>query len=347
MYLYGPWPAGSLTRGRRAEPEIGTCWRLRARLKPEEAGIRPEPPAVRRVPGLRRDELARLAGVSEEHLRRLEQGRRDPSRQVVDALGRALRLGRDEHARLCLLAGFAAPDATLRAQWTVPEASWGGPPPGVGARSTGGVPRKITAPAQRMLDRLTDVPVCVCDASWTVLAGNRPWTEARCGSDVPGRHERNIAWRLFTGVPTNVVRSAEHLSGFKESVVADLRTALQRYPADPQPGERTIGLPHLAVTALRSLGAETRPEPPAWSATPAAKSPKRYTGITSGRVLTTGAEKWTPSSAPLASPPHPWASPALAPAVVSPASIQPALPDTTPGPARADGTGPERFGVLP
>jgi transcriptional regulator with XRE-family HTH domain len=309
MYLYGPWPAGSLTRGRRAEPEIGTCWRLRARLKPEEAGIRPEPPAVRRVPGLRRDELARLAGVSEEHLRRLEQGRRDPSRQVVDALGRALRLGRDEHARLCLLAGFAAPDATLRAQWTVPEASWGGPPPGVGARSTGRVPRKITAPAQRMLDRLTDVPVCVCDASWTVLAGNRPWTEARCGSDVPGRHERNIAWR--------------------------------------QPGERTIGLPHLAVTALRSLGAETRPEPPAWSATPAAKSPKRYTGITSGRVLTTGAEKWTPSSAPLASPPHPWASPALAPAVVSPASIQPALPDTTPGPARADGTGPERFGVLP
>jgi len=216
--------------------------RLRAGLKPEEAGIQPEPPAARRVPGLRRDELARLAGVSEEHLRRLEQGRRDPSKQMVDALARALRLGHEEHARLRLLAGFAAPDGRLPAQWTVPEAFQGGPPLDVGACSPGRVPREITAPARRMLDRLTGVPVCVCDASWTVVAGNRPWTEARCGGDVPDRHGRNIAWRLFTGAPTNVMRSAEHLAGFKASVVADLRTAVRRYPADPQLGDLVADL---------------------------------------------------------------------------------------------------------
>ncbi|WP_216897816.1 helix-turn-helix domain-containing protein [Nocardia alni] len=188
---------------------------FRARVKPETVGIRPALPATRRVPGLRRDELARLAGVSEEHLKRLEQGRRRPSRAVVDALAKALRLDRAEYSQLCLLVGFAVPDVQRPAR---------------AAR----VPREITPPAQRLLDRLTDVPTCVCDASWTVLAGNRSWTEAKCGGDAPGRYERNIAWRLFGDAPTNVVRSPEYLTGFKSSVVADLRAALQRYPADPR-----------------------------------------------------------------------------------------------------------------
>jgi transcriptional regulator with XRE-family HTH domain len=208
--------------------------RLRARLTPQEAGIRPNLPATRRVPGLRRDELARLAGVSEEHLTRLEQGRRRPSRQVVDALAGALRLDRDEHARLCLLAGFAGPGPRLHAQWTGTEVPQVRPPLESGVSRPGRMPREITGPAQRMLDRLTGVPVCICDASWTVLAGNRSWTEARCGGDVPGRHERNVAWRLFTGAPTNVMRSPGSLAGFKASIAADLRGALQRYPADAQ-----------------------------------------------------------------------------------------------------------------
>jgi DNA-binding XRE family transcriptional regulator len=93
------------------EVEFGALLRsFRDRLTPEMAGVRPTPPTNRRVPGLRRDELAGLAGVSEEHLRRLEQGRRRPSRLTVDALARALRLDRHGHARLAVLAGFAAPD---------------------------------------------------------------------------------------------------------------------------------------------------------------------------------------------------------------------------------------------
>jgi transcriptional regulator with XRE-family HTH domain len=70
----------------RSEEFGGLLRTFRERLSPEMAGVRPTWPAARRVPGLRRDELADLASVSEEHLRRLEQGRRRPSRSVVDAL---------------------------------------------------------------------------------------------------------------------------------------------------------------------------------------------------------------------------------------------------------------------
>ncbi|PRY31410.1 helix-turn-helix domain-containing protein [Pseudosporangium ferrugineum] len=75
----------------------------RASVRPDEAGL----PAYgrRRVPGLRRDELARIAGVSPHYLMRLEQGRdRHPSPQILDALARALRLDPDARAHLHALA---------------------------------------------------------------------------------------------------------------------------------------------------------------------------------------------------------------------------------------------------
>ncbi|CAL9294592.1 helix-turn-helix domain-containing protein [Streptomyces sp. SudanB66_2053] len=63
----------------------------------------------RRVPGLRRAELAALAGISVEYAVRLEQGRgATPSAQVCSALARALRLPDDEHAHLLRTAGRAA-----------------------------------------------------------------------------------------------------------------------------------------------------------------------------------------------------------------------------------------------
>jgi transcriptional regulator with XRE-family HTH domain len=79
---------------------------LRARrglVPPEEAGIEPGP--RRRVAGLRREEVAQLAGVSADYYVRLEQGReRNPSAQVVDALARALNLEDDAAAHLHKLA---------------------------------------------------------------------------------------------------------------------------------------------------------------------------------------------------------------------------------------------------
>jgi transcriptional regulator with XRE-family HTH domain len=72
----------------------------RARLKPEDVGL-PDYGRHRRVPGLRREELAQLAGVSVAYYTRLEQGNgRNVSAEVLDAIARALRLTDAEHAHL-------------------------------------------------------------------------------------------------------------------------------------------------------------------------------------------------------------------------------------------------------
>ncbi|CAM5282848.1 MULTISPECIES: helix-turn-helix domain-containing protein [Streptomyces] len=76
----------------------------RARLKPDDVGL-PDYGRHRRVPGLRREELAQLAGVSVAYYTRLEQGNgRNVSAEVLDAIARALRLSDAEHAHLTHLA---------------------------------------------------------------------------------------------------------------------------------------------------------------------------------------------------------------------------------------------------
>lgn len=180
------------------------AWRDRVTL--ESVGIRAT--GVRRAPGLRREELARLAGVSVDYVRRLEQGQGTPSMAVLEALARALRLSRTDYEYFCVVAGRAA-------------------------RGTGEVPRHLGPGPQRLLDRLGDVPVCVCDAAWHVIAWNPAWEAMGCDSvDAQGR-DRNIAWRTFTKRPgRNVTRSAERTARFEASIAADLQTAVHRYPAD-------------------------------------------------------------------------------------------------------------------
>ncbi|MFI0147681.1 helix-turn-helix domain-containing protein [Streptomyces globisporus] len=76
----------------------------RAKLQPQDVGL-PEFGRARRVPGLRREELAQLAGVSVAYYTRLEQGNgRNVSAEVLDAIARALRLTDAEHAHLNHLA---------------------------------------------------------------------------------------------------------------------------------------------------------------------------------------------------------------------------------------------------
>jgi transcriptional regulator with XRE-family HTH domain len=78
----------------------------RAALRPQDVGMASY--GVRRVTGLRREEVAVLAGVNADYYTRLEQGReRHPSTQMLDALARALRMGPDAHAHLHQLAGTA------------------------------------------------------------------------------------------------------------------------------------------------------------------------------------------------------------------------------------------------
>ena len=103
------WPARS----------VSTCARGASRLLPEEVGLAAA--KRRRVAGLRREELATLAGISSAYYLRLEQGRAtSPSAQVVDALARALRLDARSTQYLHDLAGpagriFPDPDVSAHA----------------------------------------------------------------------------------------------------------------------------------------------------------------------------------------------------------------------------------------
>jgi transcriptional regulator with XRE-family HTH domain len=180
--------------------------RWRDRVSPEAAGL----PAGghRRTAGLRREELALLAGISVDYITRLEQGRAsNPSAQVVEALARALRLSATERAHLFRLAGLAPPG---------PET----------------VPAYITPSVQRLLDRLTGTPVAVYDASWTLLMANPPY--AALMGDPSGWHgnQRNAVWRHFLGPGTRARHTPESLRAFETALVADLRAAAGRYPAD-------------------------------------------------------------------------------------------------------------------
>ena len=92
--------------------ELGEFLRARrASVDPADIGMA-SAASGRRVAGLRREEVAVLAGVSVDYYARLEQGReRNPSPQMVDAIGRALRLGSDARGHLSRLAGLSPTQA--------------------------------------------------------------------------------------------------------------------------------------------------------------------------------------------------------------------------------------------
>ncbi|MGW1465003.1 helix-turn-helix transcriptional regulator [Streptomyces sp. NPDC002308] len=193
-----------------AKAEFGQAVRRwRDRVPPEAAGLVPR--GHRRAAGLRREELATLAGISADYVTRLEQGRAThPSGQIVEALAGALRLSGAEREHLFRLAGLA--------------------PPGPGT-----VPTRISPSVHRLLDRLTGTAVAVYDATWTLLLANPPYA-ALMGDPAGWRgHERNGVWRNLLGPGTSRVRQTpEERRKLETVLVADLRTAAARYPGDPR-----------------------------------------------------------------------------------------------------------------
>ncbi len=189
--------------------ELGSLLRTwRDQVSPSAVGL----PAGRhrRAPGLRREELAALAGLSVDYLTRLEQGRAEhPSAQVVAALARALRLTPDEREHLYRVAGQAVPGA-------------------------GQVPTFLTPGIQRLLDRLVDLPVSVHDAAWNLLAWNPPWAALLGDPSVHSGRDRNLVWRVFTNSPQRMVRTEQSRTEFEHGMVADLRLAAGRYPQDQE-----------------------------------------------------------------------------------------------------------------
>jgi transcriptional regulator with XRE-family HTH domain len=177
---------------------------LRERTEPAAVGL--PTGGRRRTRGLRREELAELAGVSADYVRRLEQGRGHPSVGVLNAIARALRVEPAEYERLCALAGHAAAD--------------------------GRVPRQVRAGAVRLLERLEGIAVCLCDAMWNVVAWNGAWATLRCGEPTAHAWDGNLAWRTFAGAPGRVSRTPERAASFETMLAARLRTASLRYPGD-------------------------------------------------------------------------------------------------------------------
>jgi transcriptional regulator with XRE-family HTH domain len=182
--------------------------RWRDRVAPEAAGL--PVGGQRRAAGLRREELALLAGISVDYITRLEQGRAaNPSAQVVEALARALRLSGDERAHLFRLAGLVPPG---------PET----------------VPGYVTPSVQRLLDRLVGTPVGVYDAAWTLLVANPPYA-ALMGDPSGWRgYERNGVWRNMVGPGSRVRHTPQSRRALELVQVSDLRETAARYPADQQ-----------------------------------------------------------------------------------------------------------------
>lgn len=124
----------------------------RAKITPQQAGL-PVFGDTRRVPGLRREEAAMLAGVSVDYYTKMERGNLGGvSQSVLDALARGLQLNDAEHAHLLDLARAAGPTPPARRR-----PAQHGVRPGV----------------QRFVDAITDAPVLVQNSRGAVLTANR------------------------------------------------------------------------------------------------------------------------------------------------------------------------------
>ncbi len=179
----------------------------RARLRPEDVGL-VHHGGRRRVPGLRREELAQLAGVSVAYYIRLEQGRgQNVSAEVLDAISDVLRLTPAERSHL---ADLARPASRPR------------PAPR---------PPRLRPAVQALMDAM-EVPAYVVGRRLDILGGNR-LARALLGdfAALPAGR-RNTAWLVFLDPATRALYADWEEKA--SSVVAFLRRDVGRYPGDPE-----------------------------------------------------------------------------------------------------------------
>jgi transcriptional regulator with XRE-family HTH domain len=177
----------------------------RERLRPEQVGLPPS--RRRRTPGLRREEVAQLAGVGVTWYTWLEQARQiNASPQVLDAIARTLRFDSHEHAHLFTLAGLTTTTIAEECGSLTPE-------------------------AQLLVDQLEPYPAIILNARWDLLAYNRVH-----GSFFPHLEEipledRNCLWLAFTDLAWREV-----MVDWEDSVglmVAEYRAAMAEHIDDP------------------------------------------------------------------------------------------------------------------
>lgn len=182
----------------------------RARITPDQAGLAPHGGA-RRVPGLRREEVAQLAGVSVDYYIRLERGRtQGVSETVLEAVARALQLDDTERAHLFDLAR----PTTARARRKRPLA-----------------PQRVHPVLYRTLDSLS-VPAVVQGRRTDVLAANRLAHALYTDFEARPRRERNFARFVFLDEAARTLYTDwERVAG---DCLAMLRLYAGRHPDDPQ-----------------------------------------------------------------------------------------------------------------
>ncbi|SEG30494.1 Helix-turn-helix domain-containing protein [Nonomuraea solani] len=177
----------------------------RARITPGQAGLTADGRA-RRVPGLRRDEVARLAGVSTEYYTRLEQGRAgNPSPEVTEALAGALRLDPAEREHLIDLLARPARRAPIS-------------------------PQRVRPGLHLMLQTLEHVPAFILGRRTDVLAANRLARQVLTDFDALPVPHRNLArYYLLDPEARERVGDWERIAA---ETVAVLRLEAGRYPQD-------------------------------------------------------------------------------------------------------------------
>ncbi|MBB3662211.1 transcriptional regulator with XRE-family HTH domain [Prauserella sediminis] len=193
-------PAG---RREQLRDFLRTC---RARLTPDDVGIATA--GRRRTPGLRREEVASLAGVGVSWYTWLEQGRDiNVSAEVLDAVSRALRLTEPERAHLYLLAGLNPPADTAR------------------ARDSG-----VTTELRNLLDTWSPRPAILRDRAWNLLAINDA-TRTVFGYDDT---DHNCLVSFFSNARYRSMHA--HWESVAPAVVAAFRADAAHFPDDPDFG---------------------------------------------------------------------------------------------------------------
>jgi transcriptional regulator with XRE-family HTH domain len=186
--------------------ELATFLRSRReRVKPEQVGLPPS--RRRRTPGLRREEVAQLAGVGVTWYTWLEQGREiNASPQVLDAIARTLQFDAHEHSHLLTLAGLPARAIEPDCEETCPT-------------------------ARLLIDQLEPYPACVLNARFDLLAYNRPYASFFDDLESIPLEDRNCLWLAFTNPRWRAV--IVHWEEAVARMVAEYRAAMAEHIDDP------------------------------------------------------------------------------------------------------------------
>jgi transcriptional regulator with XRE-family HTH domain len=201
---------------RSDSPPASGGWELADLLRARRAGLQPvdvglPPGGRRRTKGLRREEVAQLAGISTTYYTFLEQGRNlRPSAEVLDGLGRALRLSATECRHLHELVR------------------------GGDSGSTPATGESIAPDVVDLVERLDPEPAYVTGRCWDVLAANRAaralWTDWPA---LPADERNMLWWTLMDPVARAVLVDWEAEAS---ALLARFRAAAARHPEDPRFG---------------------------------------------------------------------------------------------------------------